>query len=90
MILYGGVQLIQGAFLVPRIQSFAIKIHPLLILVSILIGSEIGGLWGVILGPPVAASAKDLIIYFSNVKKNNVLSEVVSTQSPSISEDTTD
>jgi predicted PurR-regulated permease PerM len=90
LILYGGVQLIQGAFLVPRIQSFAIKIHPLLILVSILIGSEIGGLWGVILGPPVAASAKDLIIYFSNVKKNNVLSEVVSTQSPSISEDTTD
>ena len=90
LILYGGVQLIQGAFLVPRIQSFAIKIHPLLILVSILIGSEIGGLWGVILGPPVAASAKDLIIYFSNVKKNNVLSGVVSAQSSSISEDTTD
>ena len=43
-----------------------------------------------ILGPPVAASAKDLIIYFSNVKKNNVLSGVVSTQSSSISEDTTD
>lgn len=80
----------QGAFLVPRIQSFAIKIHPLLILVSILIGSEVGGLWGVILGPPIAASVKELIVYFSNKKKNDGVNEVISTRSAPNSEDVTD
>ena len=80
----------QGAFLVPRIQSFAIKIHPLLILVSILIGSEVGGLWGVILGPPIAASVKELIVYFSNIKKNDEVNEVISTRSAPNSEDVTD
>ena len=89
LFLYGGVQLIQGAFLVPRIQSFVIKIHPLLILVAILIGSEIGGLWGVILGPPVAASTKELIVYFSNIKKNNI-GELASTISANNSENVTD
>ena len=90
LLLYAGVQLMQGAFLVPRIQSFAIKIHPLLILVSILIGSEVGGLWGVILGPPIAASVKELIVYFSNKKKNDGVNEVISTRSAPNSEDVTD
>ena len=90
LLLYAGVQLMQGAFLVPRIQSFAIKIHPLLILVSILIGSEVGGLWGVILGPPIAASVKELIVYFSNIKKNDEVNEVISTRSAPNSEDVTD
>ena len=80
----------QGAFLVPRIQSFAIKIHPLLILVSILIGSEVGGLWGVILGPPIAASVKELIVYFSNIKKNDEVNEIISTRSAPNSEEVTD
>ena len=90
LLLYAGVQLMQGAFLVPRIQSFAIKMHPLLILVSILIGSEVGGLWGVILGPPIAASVKELIVYFSNIKKNDEVNEVISTRSAPNSEDVTD
>ena len=90
LLLYAGVQLMQGAFLVPRIQSFAIKIHPLLILVSILIGSEVGGLWGVILGPPIAASVKELIVYFYNIKKNDEVNEVISTRSAPNSEDVTE
>ena len=90
LLLYAGVQLMQGAFLVPRIQSFAIKIHPLLILVSILIGSEVGGLWGVILGPPIAASVKELIVYFSNIKKNDEVNEIISTRSVPNSEEVTD
>ena len=66
LLLYLGVQLFQGAIIVPRVQSFAMKLHPLMILVSIVVGSEIAGLWGVVLGPPIAASIKELLIYFSN------------------------
>ena len=66
LLLYLGVQLFQGAVIVPRVQSFAMKLHPLMILISIVVGSEIAGLWGVVLGPPIAASIKELLIYFSN------------------------
>ena len=75
LLLYLGVQLFQGALIVPRIQSFAMRLHPLMILVSIVVGSEIAGLWGVVLGPPIAASIKELLIYFSNPPRYGISME---------------
>jgi len=75
LVLYLGVQLFQGAFIVPRVQSFAMKLHPLMILVSIVVGSEIAGLWGVVLGPPIAASIKELLIYFNNPPRYGISME---------------
>ena len=63
LFLYLGVQLFLGGIIVHRVQSFAMKLHPLMILVAIVVGSEIAGLWGVVLGPPIAACVKELIIY---------------------------
>ena len=51
------------------------KLHPLMILVSIVVGSEIAGLWGVVLGPPIAASIKELLIYFSNLPRYGISME---------------
>ena len=75
LLLYLGVQLFQGGIIVPRVQSFAMKLHPLMILISIVVGSEIAGLWGVVLGPPIAASVKELIIYFNNPPKYGIMAE---------------
>ena len=75
LLLYLGVQLFQSAIIVPRVQSFAMKLHPLMILVSIVVGSEIAGLWGVVLGPPIAASLKELIIYFNNPPRYGILTD---------------
>ena len=75
LLLYLGVQLFQGAFIVPRVQSFAMKLHPLMILISIFVGSEIAGLWGVVLGPPIAASIKELLIYFNNPPRYGISME---------------
>tara|TARA_Y100001001_G_scaffold155669_1_gene171679 strand:+ start:271 stop:1401 length:1131 start_codon:yes stop_codon:yes gene_type:complete len=75
LVLYLGVQLFQGAFIVPRVQSFAMKLHPLMILISIVVGSEIAGLWGVVLGPPIAASIKELLIYFNNPPRYGISME---------------
>ena len=66
LLLYLFVQIIQGAILAPRIHSVSLRVHPVLILVSIVIGSEIGGMWGVVLGPPLAAAFKELFVYFSD------------------------
>ena len=75
LFLYLGVQLFQGGIIVPRVQSIAMKLHPLMILVAIVVGSEIAGLWGVVLGPPIAACVKELIIYFNNPPRYGVLIE---------------
>lgn len=66
ILLYVAVQILQGAVLGPKISGNAMKVHPLLVLFAIVMGSEIGGLWGVVLGPPVVASIKELMIYFSD------------------------
>jgi predicted PurR-regulated permease PerM len=64
--LYAGIQLLENVFLVPRVQGNALNIHPLWIIVIILIGAQIAGLWGVILGPPLVAAGKGVVSYFSN------------------------
>ena len=84
-LLYLIVQGIQGAILAPRIQSSAMKVHPVLFLVSIMVGSEIAGLWGVILGPPIVAATKELIAYFRDqntqlIESNDAVTIIESTE----------
>jgi predicted PurR-regulated permease PerM len=64
ILLYLGIQVLENSFLVPRIQGNALDLHPIAMMVVIVIGSHLFGLWGVILGPLVAAVAKEVIKYF--------------------------
>jgi predicted PurR-regulated permease PerM len=63
--LYVGVQLLENMVLVPRVQGQSLSLHPAVVLLIIAISSQVWGLWGVILGPPVASLIKDLAVYFS-------------------------
>ena len=65
ILLYLIVQLLENTLLVPRIQADTLSLHPIAIILVITIGSQYFGLWGVILGPPLVALAKDVIIYFA-------------------------
>ena len=64
VLLYLAVQLLENTLLVPRIQGNSLNIHPVAMILVIIVGSQFFGLWGVILGPPVVAMAKDIIVYF--------------------------
>ena len=64
LLLYVGIQLVENALLVPRIQGRAVEIHPAIIMVILVVASEAAGLWGVILAVPVAAVARDVFKYF--------------------------
>jgi predicted PurR-regulated permease PerM len=64
ILLYLGIQVLENSFLVPRIQGNALDLHPIAMMVVIVIGSHLFGLWGVILGPLVAAVTKEVIKYF--------------------------
>jgi predicted PurR-regulated permease PerM len=65
LLLYVGVQLLENMVLVPRIQGQSLNLHPVVVLLVITVGSQLWGIWGVILGPPAGALIKDLIVYFS-------------------------
>ena len=59
------IQLIEGSVLVPLVMRNTIGISPLLVLLSLLVGSAAGGLLGAFLAVPVAASIE---IVFSRLQ----------------------
>ena len=63
ILLYLVVQLLENTLLVPRIQADTLNLHPIAVILVITIGSQYFGLWGVILGPPLVALGKDVIVY---------------------------
>ena len=64
ILLYLIVQLLENTLLVPRIQAETLNLHPVAVILVITIGSQFFGLWGVILGPPLTALGRDVIVYF--------------------------
>jgi hypothetical protein len=54
-VLYVGINQLEGNLITPRIQGGAIRVHPLLIFVSVIGGSEIAGPLGAILAVPTLA-----------------------------------
>ena len=63
ILLYLVVQLLENALLVPRVQANTLGLHPIAVILVITIGSQYFGLWGVILGPPLAAMVKGMLSY---------------------------
>ena len=78
ILLYLIVQLLENTLLVPRIQADKLNMHPIAVILVITVGSQYFGLWGVILGPPLVALAKDVIIYL--VKEWNEAPAVEATE----------
>ncbi len=60
--LYGGVQVIEGFLITPRIIGEKVGLHPLAIILSIIIGGELFGFMGILLAVPAAASLKILAV----------------------------
>ncbi len=63
ILLYLVVQLLENTLLVPRIQADTLNMHPIAVIMVITVGSHYFGLWGVILGPPLVALAKEVVVY---------------------------
>lgn len=63
VLLFMGIQQIENVFLVPRISGKAVALHPALIMVVLVIGYQVAGLWGMILAVPLAAIIRDVFKY---------------------------
>lgn len=58
------IQAIDGNFIGPKLLSRSIKIHPLIVIVSLIFGSALGGFLGMLLAVPIGAYLKLVIIRF--------------------------
>ena len=63
-LVYVLVQVLENYVISPRIQGGAVRLNPVAIMVTIVLASEIAGLWGVIVGVPLVAAARDVFVYF--------------------------
>jgi len=52
-------------FIRPRLASDEVKVHPALVMLAIVVGSELAGLWGVLLSVPLTAIGRDLTRYLA-------------------------
>jgi predicted PurR-regulated permease PerM len=57
------IQFLENNLLVPRIQGQALRIHPAIALLLLVVGAYMAGLWGIILALPLAATIVQLFGY---------------------------
>jgi predicted PurR-regulated permease PerM len=58
VLVYVGGQLLEGVYLGPRIMGKETGLHPVVVMVSIMVGGTLFGLIGIILAVPTAAVLK--------------------------------
>ena len=63
-LVYLGIQQLEGNVLTPRIQGQALRVHPIIVLLAIVIGGGLGGLVGVIVAVPTLAVIRVLFDFF--------------------------
>ena len=64
ILLYVAINQIEGNLITPRIQGSAMRVHPLLIFIAVLLGSELGGALGAIIAVPTLAVVRVLAEFF--------------------------
>lgn len=63
VLLFMAIQQIENVLLVPRISGKAVELHPALIMVVLVVGYQVAGLWGMILAVPLTAIVRDVFKY---------------------------
>lgn len=91
VLLYVAVQFVESNLISPRIQGRALRLHPIFIVITLIIASELAGLWGVLVGVPLVAAARDVFAYFysewSNRGGSEELPEIVDDEQPEVTDE---
>jgi predicted PurR-regulated permease PerM len=76
LIIVFAVQQFDSLFMAPRIMSEQVDLHPLLVILSLLVGATLFGVPGMVLSVPVAAVIKGLFVYwFEKRSERQIFSE---------------
>jgi predicted PurR-regulated permease PerM len=80
-LIYLVLQLVEGNVLVPMVMRSTIGISPLLVLFSLLVGAEVGGLIGAFLAVPLAASV-EIVLQHLQARETPVAQDPAAIESP--------
>lgn len=69
------LQQFEQAFIIPTVMSRVIGLNPLVILLSVLVGAQIAGFWGIIAAIPFIASAREVVKDIRKHSKNKLFKE---------------
>ena len=86
-LIYLVLQLVEGNILVPIVMRNTIGISPLLVIFSLLVGAEVGGLLGAFLAVPIAASI-EIVLSRLQARETPVAQDPAAIETPD--EDTTE
>jgi predicted PurR-regulated permease PerM len=64
LIFFSLLHLYESKILMPRVIGYRVRLHPAIIIIVLLIGSEFFGLMGMFLAAPIAAIIKILINFY--------------------------
>ncbi len=65
-------QLVRDNFVAPRIMGIALGLHPLAIVLALIIGAKIQGIFGVIFALPILAAGNAVVDYFAELNRLKV------------------
>ena len=57
------IQMIENLILVPRISGKSVQLHPALVMMVLVVGGQLAGLWGMLIAVPVTAIIRDVFLY---------------------------
>lgn len=60
-LVFVGIQQLEGNILTPKIQGDALRVHPIFVLLAVISGGELAGIWGVVFAVPALAAIR--VIY---------------------------
>ena len=64
VVAYVLIQQLEGNFLTPRIQGQALHLHPIIVLLAVIGGGQLGGLAGVVFAVPALAVLRVFFDFF--------------------------
>jgi predicted PurR-regulated permease PerM len=57
------IQQLENTFLVPKVQGDAVRMNPAVIMMLLVIGGSLWGVWGMVIIVPIAAILRDVFVY---------------------------
>ena len=69
ILLYLLIQLLENTLLVPRIQGGYLRVHPAAVLLLLVIGAYVAGIWGLLLAVPLTATIIEVYKYVHSEMK---------------------
>lgn len=63
------VQQVENHVLVPLVMGKTVKVHPIMVILSLLVGGQVGGFVGVVLAVPIAVMTQEIFTYIAERKQ---------------------